>query len=204
MSNADCSRRWIAAAVAGLAILGGAALAIAQPKAKEKAVEVFNALVVNTEKAGESSGAGRTEVVHVIIERWSTEEERQTLIKAYDQKGPDGLVTALNKLPPLGTLRTSSSIGWDLHYAIQTPTADGGRRIVIGTDRRIDYWDVSRDKKTAYPFTLIELNVDQDGKGDGRMSLASKISRSPDGKGLAIEHYDKDPVHLQDVHKQRN
>jgi hypothetical protein len=204
MPNAHPWWRGIAAAVASAAVLGGASLTDAQP-AQKPAPEIFAASVVSLGTAGKPSGASQSGIVHVIIERWSTEQERQGLVRAYDQKGSEGLRSALQKTERLGTLRTPSSLGWDLHYAVQVPTEDGGRRIIVGTDRRVNDWDLGRDvKATDYPFTLVELRLDKQGKGEGRMSLATKIGRSKDGKRIELEHYAADPVRLQDVHKQKD
>jgi hypothetical protein len=193
-------RRGSAAAVAGAAVLGGAALTGAQHTVQKPAPEVFTAFV----KVSEPAGAERSGILHVSIERWSTEEERQALVQAFERKGPEGLLSALRQAPRVGTLRASTSLGWDLHYAVQAPTADGGRRIVVGTDRRVSHWEVGRDVKTSYPFTLVELRLDKEDKGDGRMSLATKIGRSKDGKRLELEPYAADPLSLQDVRRQKN
>lgn len=192
-------RRGIAAAVASAAVLGGASLTDVEPAQKP---EIYAASVVNT---GGPGGASQSGVVHVIIERWSTEAERQALVRAYDQKGPKGMLAALQETERLGTLRTPSSLGWDLHYAVQVPAENGGRRIIVGTDRRVSDWDLGRDAKaTDYPFTLVELRLDKDGRGEGRMSLATKIRRSKDGKSIELEHYAADPVRLEGVRKQKD
>ena len=196
-------RRGIAVAVASAAVLGGVSLTDAQQKAHEPTLEIFSASVVNMEKAGEPGAAGRGGRIRVIIERWSTDQERQALVQAFDQKGPTGLLSALQNTERVGTLRTSTDLDWGLHYAVQVPTADGGRRIIVGTDRQVNYWEVNRDKKTGYPFTLIELSVDKEGNGEGRMSLATKIGRSKDGERIELEHYDADPLRLKDVRKQK-
>ena len=140
----------------------------------------------------------------MIIERWSTEQERQALVQAFDEKGPNGLLSALRETERLGTLRKSIARSWDLHYAIQVPTADGGRRIIVGTDRYVDFWEANREEKASYPFTLIELHLDKEGKGDGRISLATKISRSKDGKHFELEHYFSEPLRLRDVRTQKD
>jgi hypothetical protein len=195
-------RRGIAAVLASAAMLAGAFLVNAQAPVQEAFPQVFTATAVNTGPAAGPSDAAQTVVIHVIIDRWSTEQERQALVRAFEAKGPDGLLSALQNTERLGTLRASSTLGWDLHYAVQVPAGDG-RRIIVGTERRVDYWQASRDKRTDYPFTLVELHLDKDGKGEGRMSIATKITRSKDGKRLELEHYSSEPVRLQGVHQQK-
>lgn len=197
-------RRGISVAVASVALLGGASFLDAQHKVQGTPPEIFNAHAVNRGTAKEPGEKGKLEVVTVIIERWSTEEERQTLVKAFDQKGAEGLLAALQKMERLGTLRASSTLGWDLRYAAQTPTEGGGRRILVATDRRVSQWQVGGDQRAGYPFTLVELRVDKDGKGEGRASIATKIARSKDGQRLELETYSAEPVQLQDVRQQKN
>jgi hypothetical protein len=143
--------------------------------------------------------------VSIIIDRWSTEAERQTLIQAFQKKGPEGLLSALQKTERIGTLRTPNTLGWDLHYAVQAPTQDGGRRIMVATDRAIAFGEASRNTRSMdYPFTLIELHLDKDNKGEGRMSLATKIVRSKDGKTLELENYGSEPVRLKNVRRRKD
>ena len=195
--------RGITVAVAGAAVLSGASLTDAQQEAREPGLEIFTASIVDAERR-EPSEAERGDTIHVIIERWSTEEERQALVQAFEQKGSDGLLSALRKTETLGTLRKSIARSWDIHYAVQVPTADGGRRIIVGTDRWVDYWEAGREEKASYPFTLVELRLDKEDKGEGRVAPATKISRSQDGKHFELEHYSAEPLLLRDVRKQKN
>lgn len=198
-------QRGIAAALASVVVLSGASLTDAQQTVQKPAPEIFAAYAVNLGEAGGPRGEGKSGLVYVIIDRWSTEQERQALVQAFDQKGPAGLVSALQKTERLGLLRTSTSLGWDLHYAVQVPTEDGGRRIIVGTERQVNYWKANRDTKTKeYPFTLVELRLDKNDKGEGRVSLATKITRSKDGKRIELENYSSEPVRLQDVHRQKD
>lgn len=173
----------------------------AQQAAPAAAPEKFSAFAVNMGSAGPASSG----VVQIIIDRWSTDAERQTLVQAFKEKGAQGLLTALQKSERIGTLRTPNSLGWDLHYAHQEPTEDGGRRIFLATDRAIGFWEASRQTRTMdYPFTLVELHLDKDGqKGEGRMSIATKVAQSKDGTHIELENYSSDPVRLQNVRKQK-
>src|SRR5262245_30992265 len=182
MSRLDRGWRRLAAATVGAMALAGAwSVVLAQETDKQDTRERFTAFAVNmgTVRAARGPGSG---TVDIIVDRWSTEEERQTLIKAFMEKGSDGLVSALHNIGRLGTLRTPDRLGWELHYAVQVPLPDGGRRILLGTDREIGYFEASNQPRTTdYPFTLVELRMDKDGVGEGKLSLATKISRSKDG-----------------------
>jgi hypothetical protein len=61
-------------------------------------------------------------------------------------------------MPKVGFIRQTSSIGWDLRYARNTPLPDGGERVVIATDRPISTWEAATQPRTIdYLFTVIEM-----------------------------------------------
>src|SRR5207249_1204532 len=93
------------------------------------------------------------------------------------EQGPDKLLDALQKTPRVGYIRTPNSIGYDLHFARKTPMPDGGERVVIATDRYISFWEAANRPRTIdYPFTVIEMHINANGEGEGKMSLAARIT----------------------------
>ena len=104
----------------------------------------------------------------------------------------------------MGYIRTPNSLGYDLRYAYRIVNSDGSSRIVIGTDRRIGFWEARNQPRTMdYPFTLIEMRLDKDGNGEGRMAVGTKISRSRDGKTIELENYGISPVALNEIKLQK-
>ncbi len=157
--------------VAGALLLACAA-AVAQSQSQALAGEpedISAAIIANNELA---SGLG---TVQIRINHWSTDADRTRLLTMLRESGPQALLRELQKLPAVGTIRTPNSIGYDLHYARQTAVGDG-RRIVIATDRPIGYLEATNQGRTLdYPFTLIQMQLDSQGKGTGTMSYATKI-----------------------------
>jgi hypothetical protein len=144
----------------------------------------------------------RASVVDLTITRWSTDDERQDLIKIFRMNGSDALFDALQDADSVGSLRTPDSAAWDLHYAIQIPLEGGGRRIILATDRPIGFWEVYENSRSvSYHFTLIEIRLDDDGRGEGRMSVATRVELSPDGKQIQLEDYSAQPVLLRNVRR---
>ena len=124
--------------------------------------EEFNAVAIVNNNLG--SGAGR---VIMRVDRWSTEAERTRLTAAL-QKGSDALLDVLRDQRSVGTIRTPDSLGYDLRYAHQEPGEDGGRRIVIATDRPIGFWEARNQPRSIdYPFTVIQMEIGKDGEGQG-------------------------------------
>src|SRR5262249_16876191 len=100
------------------------------------------------------SGAGR---VDIQINPWSTDGERSELVNSLLQKGASKLLDKLHDQRPVGTIRTPDSLGYDLRYAHQTTDQEGGRRIVLATDRPISFWEASQRPRTIdYSFTVIQ------------------------------------------------
>jgi hypothetical protein len=147
---------------------------------------------------------GRTGMVQISVDRWSTPSERATLTSALLQKGPDGLLSAMQHVRPVGRIRTPDSIGYDLRYAMQRPGRDGGRDIVLATDRPINFWEaVNRPRSINYPFTLIQIQMNPDGKGEGKLAVAAKITADEDTKAIEIENFQTQPVTLVNVKSEK-
>jgi hypothetical protein len=143
---------------------------------------------------------GRTGQIQINVNRWSTPPERATLVAALLEKGPDGLLKALQDMKPVGTIRTPDTLGYDLHYAAQRPGVDGGRDIAIATDRPIGFWEaVNRPRISDYPFTIVQLHLKADGTGEGKLAVAAKVTEDADTKMIEIENYALQPVQLVDV-----
>lgn len=163
--------------------------------------ERFTAFAVNMdESAVARPGAG---TVEIVVERWSTDAQRDRLLAALVEKGPEKLLDTLQSLPRAGYIRTPNSIGYDLHYARKEPLEEGGERIVIATDRYISFWEArNRPRTIDYPFTVIEMRINRDGVGEGKMSLATKVTLNKDKKTIELENYGTQPVLLQNIKRE--
>jgi hypothetical protein len=112
------------------------------------------------------------------------------------------MLEALRDLPRVGYFRTPGQLGWDLHYAHQVPAEDGGQRIFIATDRPIGVWEaINRPRTIDYPFTFIELRINQHGVGEGKLSRATRVTASDDGRFVQLENWANQPVELTEVRR---
>jgi hypothetical protein len=146
-------------------------------------------------------GPAAANTVDIQIDRWSAEAERDALITAFREKGPNALLGGLQKTKKVGYIRLPNTLGYDLHYARKHEGADGDEQIVILTDRRIGFWEVRNQPRTVdYPFTLIDIRVRPGGEGEGKMSVATKISYDEKKHAVELENYASEPVRLQTVH----
>jgi hypothetical protein len=152
---------------------------------------------------------GKTAVFDIRITRWSTQEEREKLITTAVEKGQDSLLRELQRMPNHGRISIpgwvgpdphNARLGWELHYAFNTPGEDGGQRIGIATDRYIGMWEARNQPRTIdYPFSLIEIRLDKSGKGVGKMAVATKIEFDKNKKQLVLENYSSEPLRLNEV-----
>ena len=151
----------------------------------------------------------KTEVMDIRVTRWSTAAERENLLNVAVEQGPDALLRALQKMPSHGRMRIpgwvgpdphNARLGWDLRYAWNTRTDEGEERLVIMTDRYIGAWEARNQPRTIdYPFTLIEIRLDKEGKGVGKMSVATKIEFDKKKQQMVLENYSSEPVRLNEV-----
>jgi hypothetical protein len=178
----------ILAVAAGTLVVGAAAL------------ERYTAMAVNLGGTPGPTGAG---TVEITINNWSTDAQRDELMKALIEKGPEKLLDTLQKMPRIGSIRTPNSIGYDLHYARKNPLDEGGDQIVLATDRYIGFWEAANRPRTVdYPFSLIEMRVGKDGEGEGKMSLFTKIGYDKKKNQIVLEDYGSQPVLLTQVRRE--
>jgi hypothetical protein len=189
--------RLLATSACALGIAAGVARGAPQGRT---VLERFTAMAVNMgDPWPVSAGA-----VEIVIHRWSTEAEREALVGVLMDRGSDALLSALQDAPAVGYIRTPNSLGYDLHFAGSVPGDDGGRRVILATDRPIGFWEaVNRPRSIEYPFTIIELRLNADGEGEGKMSIATRITGNKQHKLIDIEDYATQPVRLLSVRSER-
>jgi hypothetical protein len=161
------------------------------------APETFSAFAVNMN----SSRAGAaTATVDIRVQRYSTDQERDQLMDAFKSGGQDKLLDVLQKLPVVGYIRTPTSLRYDLHFARQVPNPEGGRKVILLTDRHLAMWEVVNSTRSVdYPFTLIQLEMGADGTGVGKASIATKITQNDNE--IELENFESQPVLLNNVKK---
>jgi hypothetical protein len=147
---------------------------------------------------------GQTGNIDITVNRWSTDKQRDALMKLVDDKGPEKLLDALQDMPVAGHFGAPGSLSWDIHFARRMPLPDGGERIVLVTDRRIGFWEASHQPRSIdYPFTVIDLRINRDGEGEGKMSIATKVIYNKKENMIELENFSTQPVQLTNVHREK-
>jgi len=141
-------------------------------------------------------------IVEITVDRWSPNAERERLVSTLQTKGPNELLKQLQKNKPVGRIRTPDSLGYDLRYAQQTPLPEGGRMIVIATDRPIGFWEATeRPRSIDYPFTVIQMKLDREGNGSGTISYATRIV-AHENNVIELEDFATQPIMLNNIKSQ--
>ena len=178
-----------------MALLLSSTGAAQQPAgAGQQAKEEYTAIATNI------SGVGGTGIApfEISIDGWTSLAEEERLMAILDEKGQQGLVSALQDLPEVARLRTPGSLSYPFHYARQTKLPDGRRRVMLVTDRPIGFAEaVNRPVSLEYPFTLVDLRIDASGHGEGQMFYATKFIRS--GDLLVLENYATTPIRITEL-----
>jgi len=147
---------------------------------------------------------GSSGTIDISVDRWSTDKERDALVSAMVEKGPEKLLDALQDARPVGHFGAPGNLSWDLRFARRVALPEGGERVVLVTDRRIGVWEAANQPRSIdYPFTVIELRLNKDGVGEGKMSLATKVIFDKEHNTITLENYDIQPVQLTAVKREQ-
>jgi hypothetical protein len=67
-------------------------------------------------------------------------------------------------------------------------------------DRPISVFEaINRPRSIDYPFTLIEMRVDRQLQGEGKLAVATKITFDRKKNTIVLENYASEAVRLQNV-----
>lgn len=178
----------------------GAALVMPPAVFTQAKEERFTGFAINM-----NSGPS-TATVDFTVERWSTDEERTKLLTILvEEKNPyqanEKMLKVLQDMPKTGYIRTQRTLAWDLKYARQTPLPDGGRRLVLATDRPIGFREaVVQPRTTDYPFTIVEIRLNKNDEGEGKILAGTRLLIDKD-KNLVLENYGQQPVRFNQIRR---
>ena len=197
MLNLQITRHRSLATVAVLGLVLALGLVATPLTAEEELPINFDANAVNMSNMG-PRGQVR---LQIRVNRWSTDEERAKLMEALMAQGRGGrdLANTLFGKESVGTIRESQSLAYDLRYARSLPT-EGGRQIIMATDRRIAFAEAWRASRTLdYNVSLIILDVDAEGRGEGQLMLGAEFSWNEATSQVEITHFASEPIRLRNV-----
>jgi hypothetical protein len=141
----------------------------------------------------------RTFNVTVNIDEYSSPEDRQVLIEAFEKAGSEGLFNALHKTHSKGRIAITSTLGYDVSFIRQIPT-EGGRKIRVLTNRPITFGEAwTNSRSSDYNLSALEFDLsDEKNKSTGVLLPASQFKIDKKTKELVVENY-QNPWKLVDV-----
>ena len=181
-------------ALALICLFGWNAPGIAQTRGEP---EKFSASYVDI-------NTGRSGPLQISVTRWSTEAERRTLNQTLFKKGQDALLEALRDMRSVGRISTPGNIGYDLRFAEQRTLPDGGREIILATDRPMSFWEiVNKPRSSQYPFTWLQFRMRSDGTGQGKVAVAARITGEEADDLIEVEDFAIQPVRLENIRSEK-
>jgi hypothetical protein len=151
-----------------------------------------------TARAVESTSPARFvfHPVDIVISRWSTFDDHQVLTTMLLERGPVSFLNALCGFASVGKI-TMSGRDFPIRYAWSIEDVGGSRRIYLATDEPLSlahpkFGPFLSDER----LTFLELRVNRDGEGEGKLSEAVKLSVDESRSVIELGNYGRAPVHL--------
>jgi len=167
----------VGAVMAGGLLLLAAGFAEDKPKAEQ-----FSAVWA---VVGGAAG-GRTVPIDIRINRYNTDEEIKNFADILVEGGQSRLREALEK-EDVGQLSTTGQVG--IPIAIARKSTKGDKTIIrIVTARTLSFVELRYSGRSVdYPFTILQLEVDGEGKGVGTAIGAASIKFNKEKNTYVIE-----------------
>ncbi len=165
-------------AVGSLMLLGLMMAATVPGFARDK-YETIDAQVYGT-----GTQMGMNIGVTLIIYDYSTQEDRQILVNAFTKGQNQGLVNALEKMPAVGRMSITGTVGSDVSFIRMIPTPTG-RKIRFATNRQIRIGEAWSDSPTqSFNLTCgeIDLNDQDKSKSTGVLYPAAQLTIDKEGQ----------------------
>lgn len=141
------------------------------------------------------TGLQRAEKIIISVDSYTSSEEVINLIQTFHKGGYNQFRAALRKIKK-GILRPIGGRGMQItiHAAQSTPTEKGRHIILVGESQS---WstDSRRRQDNRFPYMVVELDINEKGKGSGEIYLSANIKLTSQGT-IERSGYDRPPQQL--------
>lgn len=155
--------------------------------------------VYQAQATGQNTQVGQTFNVTVHIDEYSTPEERQILVDAFNSGGSKGLYNALDKMSARGHIAITGTLGYDIKFARKIPMDEGFKLIVV-TNRPVDFreaWNSGRS--INYNLSYLEMTLNKEtGKGTGTLIPAALFKIDKKSGEVTVEAF-RNPWTLSNI-----
>jgi len=140
--------------------------------------------------------------VNVGIRELTTDQELLDLAQTFARGGKRALGNALSKVKK-GDLSVADLEALPVEI-IESRSAGNGRTLTIVAERGQANWGMqsSGSLDADYPYTCVQLEVDEQGNGKGIVIQFAKVTFNPQGR-MVIENFGRQPFRLVNVHLQK-
>jgi hypothetical protein len=161
-----------------LVLTAGAGRSSSQGRPK---AETITAVVTGT-----GTQSGQITTMMLIIYEFSTDDDRQILLDAFNKGQNQGLFNALTKMKAIGRISLTNTLGMDISY-IKMASTPTGRKIRFVTNRTIAYGEAYADNSNApQSFNLtggeLDLNDTDRKQNKGVLYPAAKLVIDKEGQ----------------------
>lgn len=155
--------------------------------------------VIQATAMGTSTQLGRLVNIDLRINEYSTMDERNVLLQAFQDKGSEGLANALDKMKAKGRIAITGTLGFDVNFIRSIDLPDGSRMIRFVTDRPITFGEAwSSSRSMDYTLSMGEVIISKEkGKSTGKLFPVAKFTLDKE-KELTIETF-QNPWNLTNV-----
>lgn len=121
-----------------------------------------------------------------------------------EQVAPEvALARALQQAPTVGYVWTSEIAGYAVRYAGKVDRPDGSQRVILITQRPLGetntLWAPVAGTPNSLKFSVIELRLDSNGRGEGKASLTGGLAADAESGIVSLQDYGSAAVVLANV-----
>jgi hypothetical protein len=148
---------------------------------------------------GTSTQLGEVVGVSVEIYEFSTPEDRQVLVQAFEKGQNQGLVNALSKMKAVGHCSITGTLGYDVSFIRMIPTPTG-RKIRWITNRLLRFGEVYADTQSqSFNLTAGEFDINDTDKSKSTGVLYPACQLAMDKEGQIQFQLNQNPWKLVDI-----
>jgi hypothetical protein len=201
MKHPGIAKSVACAMVAALCVAAGSA-----PRAEKRGAPSLTHFVGRAPLGGERGEGSR---IDIIIERWSSDAERDEMRAAFTTKGAASLLATLRGIGrPAGVMlipgvpaagaRARLRHPINLYFARQLETAKG-RQIVAATDHYLALDEPTVKWPSEVEFSLLDIRFAADGTGVGKVAAGAELAYNAKTRTIEVGDYEARPARLIEV-----
>jgi hypothetical protein len=136
-----------------------------------------------------------------FVYTYTPDDELQSLVSIFNAQGEAGLEKTFSNMKERGRVSTNLRPSQGSFKFARSTTSGNETVIRMATDRILSFPELTGDTALSkYRFSVVELHLDAQGKGEGTLTYAAKLKFNPQGE-LEVESYTAAPIPLRNVRK---